>query len=201
MTEKQRYSGIALAVLASLYEAPMHPYRMQQLIKERGKDQVINVGQRATLYQTINRLLRAKLIKVRGTARDERRPERTIYQLTERGRDTLLGWMRDLLSTPTREFPRFPAALAYLPLLTPDEVRSLLEQRVQALTTELEHIDDALETEAAGLPRLFLVEAEHVRTMLSTELAWVESLVQDLIKGDLTWHQDWLRTDPDEDEE
>lgn len=201
MTEKQRYSGIALAVLASLYEAPMHPYRMQQLIKERGKDQVINVGQRAALYQTIDRLLRAKLIKVRGTARDEHRPERTIYQLTALGRETLLGWMRELLSTPAREFPRFPAALAYLPLLKPDEVRDLLEQRIQALTSELEQIDSALEVEAAGLPRLFLVESDYIQTMLKAELAWVQSLVQDLTAGDLTWNQDWLREYADEDQQ
>ena len=32
----------------------MHPYRMQQLIKERGKDLVINVQRRASLYQTIH---------------------------------------------------------------------------------------------------------------------------------------------------
>ena len=200
MAEKQRYSGIALAVLASLYEAPMHPYRMQQLIKERGKDQVINVGQRATLYQTIDRLVRSKLIKVRGTARDEHRPERTIYQLTALGRETLLGWMRELLSTPAREFPRFPAALAYLPLLKPDEVRALLEQRIQALTSELEQIDAALQVDAAGLPRLFLVETEYVRAMLRAELAWVQSLVQDLTAGDLSWNQDWLREYADEDQ-
>ena len=34
----EKFSGIALAILALLYEEPMHPYRMQQLIKERGKD-------------------------------------------------------------------------------------------------------------------------------------------------------------------
>ncbi|MBN9135172.1 MAG: helix-turn-helix transcriptional regulator, partial [Phyllobacterium sp.] len=55
-------SPIALAILAMLYEAPMHPYRMQQLIKERGKDEVINVTQRASLYQTVNRLEREGLI-------------------------------------------------------------------------------------------------------------------------------------------
>ena len=33
-------SPLAFAVLALLIEAPMHPYRMQQLIKSRGKDQV-----------------------------------------------------------------------------------------------------------------------------------------------------------------
>jgi DNA-binding PadR family transcriptional regulator len=200
MSEKQRYSGIALAVLASLFEAPMHPYRMQQLIKQRGKDQVINVGQRATLYQTIDRLLRAKLIKVRGTARDQHRPERTIYQLTPAGRETLLGWMRELLASPAREFPRFPAALAYLPLLGVDEVRSLLEQRVRALTAELELMDSALKSEAAGLPRLFLVESEYVREMVRAELAWVQGIVEDLIKGELAWNQDWLREYADEDE-
>src|SRR5881275_2834817 len=107
-----RRSPLALAILALLYEAPMHPYRMQQLIKERGKDEVINVRQRASLYQTIDRLLRAQLIAIRETAREEKRPERTIYELTEEGRETVLRWMREMLSTPAREFPEFPAALA-----------------------------------------------------------------------------------------
>ena len=78
MMSSDRRSTIALAVLALLYEESMHPYRMQRLIKQRGKDEVINVRQRASLYQTIDRLLRAGLIAVRGTARAERRPERTI---------------------------------------------------------------------------------------------------------------------------
>src|SRR4029450_5380342 len=98
MKNATRPSPIALAVLALLYEAPMHPYRMQQLIKERGKDEVINVRQRASLYQTIDRLLRAKLIAVRETARGAKRPERTIYELTEAGRETMFMWMREMLA-------------------------------------------------------------------------------------------------------
>ena len=47
-------SGLALAVLALAAEEPMHPYRMQQLLRERGKDQVVNVGQRSQLYKTID---------------------------------------------------------------------------------------------------------------------------------------------------
>src|SRR5881227_1094785 len=108
-----RRSPLALAVLGLLYEAPMHPYRMQQLIKERGKDEVINVRQRASLYQTIDRLLRTELIAIRETERAEKWPERTIYTITEHGRATMLRWMREALSTPAREFPAFPAVLAY----------------------------------------------------------------------------------------
>ena len=83
-----RRSPLALAVLGLLYEAPMHPYRMQQLIKERGKDEVINVRERASIYQAIDRLQREGLVTVVQTARDEKRPERTVYQLTEEGRET-----------------------------------------------------------------------------------------------------------------
>src|SRR5262245_12358346 len=137
----ERFSSIALAVLALLHELPMHPYRMQQLIKERGKDEVINVRQRASLYQTIDRLLRAKLIVVQETAREEKWPERTIYAITEHGRATLFRWMREMLSTPAREFPAFPAILAYLALLTPEDAQYQLERRAQVLTAELSRID------------------------------------------------------------
>ena len=118
-------SLIALAVLAMLYEAPMHPYKMQRLIKERGKDEVINVEQRASLYQTIQRLDRDGLISAQITIRDNKRPERTVYEITSHGRAIALEWMRQILSTPTSEYPEFPAAISFLPLLSPDDVLRL----------------------------------------------------------------------------
>src|SRR5438309_7044382 len=101
-------SPLAMVLLASVAEAPMHPYRMQTLIKERGKDQIANVAQRNSVYQTITALRRAGLIAVRETAQEERRPERTVYEVTAEGRRTLRMWMRTVLSTPAREFPEFP---------------------------------------------------------------------------------------------
>ncbi|MBA0083588.1 MAG: helix-turn-helix transcriptional regulator, partial [Acidobacteria bacterium Pan2503] len=40
---------------------------------------------RNSVYQTIDALVRAGLIRVRETAQEENRPERTIYEATERG--------------------------------------------------------------------------------------------------------------------
>ncbi len=191
--DTERFSPIALAVLALLYESPMHPYRMQQLIKERGKDEVINVRQRTSLYQTIDRLLRTKLITIRETAREEKWPERTIYEITEHGRTTMLRWMREMLSTPAREFPAFPAALAYLSLLTPEDARFQLDQRVQALAAEIERIDAELGKGMELVPKLFLLELEYLRAVVSTELTWVQSIVEELITGQLTWNEEWLR--------
>jgi DNA-binding PadR family transcriptional regulator len=191
MTE--RFSPIALAVLALLYEAPMHPYRMQQLIRERGKDEVVNVRQRASLYQTIERLARGRLVAVQETAREEGRPERTIYAITDAGRATLLQWMRDLLATPSREYPAFPAILAHLTLLTPEEAQELLGRRADLLAAELARIDGELARGAALVPRLFLLELEFLRAAHASELGWVQSIVEDLASGKLTWSDTWLR--------
>ena len=185
-------SPVALAVLAMLYEAPMHPYRMQLLIKERGKDEVINVTQRASLYQTIQRLEREGLISAQQTIRDDKRPERTVYEITASGRAVALEWLRQILSTPAMEYPEFPAAISFLPLLTPDDAAQQFAARANAIEAELRRMDAGLE-QAANVPRLFLLEYEYLRAARVTELAWVKSVVEDLRAGRLTWSEAWLR--------
>jgi DNA-binding PadR family transcriptional regulator len=192
MKKPPKRSPIALAALAMLYEAPMHPYRMQRLIKERGKDEVINVAQRASLYQTIDRLEREGLIAAQEVVQDDRRPERTVYEITQAGRDITLAWMRQILSRPAPEFPDFPAAISFLPLLTPEDALEQLELRKRAIEAEIKRIDDGRE-QASVVPRLFLLEMEYLRAMHATELNWVIALIADLRSGEITWSDAWLR--------
>src|SRR5450432_1850226 len=88
-----------LAVLAFLREGPMHPYEIQRLLKERHKDELLDL-KRGSLYHAINRLLKLGLIQPVGTERDGLRPERTTYRATAAGRATLLRWVRAILSLP-----------------------------------------------------------------------------------------------------
>ena len=186
-------SPIALAILAMLYEAPMHPYRMQRLIKERGKDEVINVAQRASLYQTLPRLERDGLIAARQKETAEKRPERTVYQITRKGRSTVLEWMRQMLSRPKSEFAEFPAALSFLPLLSPKDALHQFELRAAAIEAELARLEGELTTAAVAVPRLFLLETEYLRALQATELAWVQQIVADLRAARLDWNEAWLR--------
>ncbi len=191
MNEPYRRSTLALAVLGLLAEEPMHPYRMQQLIKQRAKDHVVNVGQRASLYKAVDRLRKAGLVAARETTRNRLRPERTVHELTDHGRQVLERWMRQVLSSPAREFPEFPAAIAFLPLLTPRDVRHELEQRLGRLREELARLEQGLAE--APVPRLFLLGDEYRRAVTAAELAWVESLVEDLLAGRIAWDERWLR--------
>jgi DNA-binding PadR family transcriptional regulator len=191
MSRTIRRSPLALAILALLYEAPMHPYRMQQLIKERAKDEVINVRLRASLYQTIARLLRDGLIAVQETARSENRPERTIYRLTAAGRETAYLWLCSMLATPAREFPEFPAAVSFMAMLKPDEALAQLETRAAALEAELAEIAGRLQS-AAALPRVVLLEEEYRRAVRQAELVWVQGVIADLRSGALSWSMEYL---------
>jgi DNA-binding PadR family transcriptional regulator len=190
---KFKRSPLALAVLALLSEAPMHPYRMQQLIKKRGLGEVINVRLRASIYQTIERLLRCGLIAVRETSREAGRPDRTVYEATETGRAMLREWMRDILAVPLQEFPEFPAALSFLATVEPDDARRCLEERQTALESELERIDAVLHRNRNRVPRLFMLELEYKRAVTDAELGWVRSILEDLRSGELYWDKAWLR--------
>jgi DNA-binding PadR family transcriptional regulator len=173
-----------MVLLALLVEAPMHPYRMQQMIKERGQDQLVNVAQRNSVYQTLDRLVREGLARPGGTSREAGRPERTVYEVTEEGAATLRRWLLAMLPEPAREFPEFPVALAFLPMLTPAETRELLQRRAETLTERVA----AIEAQAPpGLPRLFLIEDEYRAAMLRAEIAWLHTLVTELDNGTLHW--------------
>ncbi|MFE9808167.1 PadR family transcriptional regulator [Streptomyces sp. NPDC005548] len=188
-----RSSPLALTVLALLHYKPLHPYGIQRLVKDWGKEQVVNVRQRASLYRTIERLNGEGLIAVRETGRDQQYPERTVYEVTDAGRDTARAWLDEMLSAPKQEFPEFPAALSNLLLLTPGEVADLLQRRADALAEQLDGLQTALAAEAErGLPRVTRLETEYLRAVTAAELYWARAVVEDLRAGGLSWSKEQL---------
>jgi DNA-binding PadR family transcriptional regulator len=182
-----RRSVLALAVLSMLTEEPMHAYRMQQLIRERRKDDIVNVSQRNSVYQTIQRLVRDGLAEVSSTGRAENRPERTTYRITDDGRATLRAWLHAMLSTPALEYTEFPAALSFLPNLPPADAVDALTTRVGRLEKRLAALDAEIAEVGAFLPRLFAIESEYQQQVVTAELTYVRRLVEDLRAERIAW--------------
>jgi DNA-binding PadR family transcriptional regulator len=181
-----------MAVLGLLTIGPLHPYGLQRLIKLWGKDQVVNVGQRANLYKTIKRLDAAGFIAVRQTERDQQYPERTLYELTDKGRAAGPTWLAQMLATPRNEFPEFPAALSFLMLLGPDRAVAVLEQRLVVLRETLAKYDDELNEFDSMLPRVTLLDTEYQRAVGRAEVDWLVGVIDDLQSGTLTWSEDLM---------
>jgi DNA-binding PadR family transcriptional regulator len=189
-----RRSPLALAVLALLESGPLHPYGIQRLVKQWGKDQVVNVTDRTSLYRMITRLETAGLIEVADTERSESYPERTLYRLTEDGAAVSHLWLAEIISTPRNEFPEFPVGLSFLMLLPPGDTEQLLEQRRGRLAQHLAELDAGLATEGEGygIPRIALIDSEYQRTIVHAELHWVTSVLTALRDGSFTWNREEL---------
>jgi DNA-binding PadR family transcriptional regulator len=176
----------SLTVLCLLRLRPMHPYEMQRLIREWHKDDFLDL-KRGSLYHAIEQLRRAGWIEPVETSREGRRPERTVYRLTEDGQREVIQWLGQLLARPLREPTQFFAALSFLPHLSPANVAQQLQERVGLLEGEVAGLTAVLETMVPKIGRLVLVEVEYARAMRQAELAWVKSLLEDLRTGRLTW--------------
>jgi len=166
---------LALAVLVTLCERPMHPYEMATTMRSRGKERSIKLNY-GSLYTVVNNLARHGLIEAMGAGREGRRPERTVYQVTEAGRKELDDWMAELVAVPVKEYPQFEAALSELPVLSPSRALELLRDRVGALEQAIADARAELQ-EFSWLPRLFMLEAEYHVAMREAELTWVRGLV------------------------
>jgi DNA-binding PadR family transcriptional regulator len=179
-----------MAVLQLLTGEPMHPYGIRQRIQEWGKGLVVNVTQHNVIYQTMQRLERAGLIALRKTTRDGRRPERTVYQATDEGVTTVKRWLLEMLSIPAKEYPEFPAALAFLDAISHEEKLRALDARVTAIEENIARMKRDVEARVADFPggvdRIYLVEVEYIQAMWEAELAWVRRLLDDLSSGRLT---------------
>src|SRR5262249_59406811 len=83
----------------------------------------------AAIYRLVERLDGAGLIEPLGTTREGKRPERTVYRLTDAGRELSDEGLREMLGMPARENPSFPAALSMAGVLPPDAVAQELKRR------------------------------------------------------------------------
>jgi DNA-binding PadR family transcriptional regulator len=182
---------LALAVLVLLFERPMHPYEMAATMRARRKEQSFKLRY-GSLYTVIEQLQREGMIAPRETVREGRRPERTIYEATPAGLDRMRDWLRELLGTPVKEYPRFEGALSLLPAVPPDEATALLEGRVQKLGVIAEELRAGIDLahNKLGVESLYLVESEYRLEMLEAERDFVARLLR-RIKEDADYVRTW----------
>ncbi|HEX7103692.1 MAG TPA: PadR family transcriptional regulator [Nitrolancea sp.] len=191
MPKRKISNPLALAVLSCLYERPMHPYEIGMTLRHRSKQESIKLNY-GSLYSVVESLERLGWIASRETEREGRRPERTIYELTERGEVELFNWLRELLAIPVKEYTQFEAGLSLMAGLAPEEVEQLLRQRIELLTEEIKNMKelDAMVPEEK-LPRLFRIENEYWQMLREAELAWVTRLADDIASGEMAGVDLW----------
>lgn len=181
-------SPLALSILELLDERPMHPYELAATMRERHHDEFIKLNF-GSLYHTVEALERDGRIVPVEREKEGRRPERTIYRLTESGRELLVRVVGEILSRPKRDYPHFAAGLMFMHHLDAPTAAARLTERTEALGAAIDKLTRIMgELRSDGVTRLALIELEHKIAMLDAERVWVEKLKSEIADGRLEWN-------------
>ncbi|MFI9449297.1 PadR family transcriptional regulator [Amycolatopsis sp. NPDC052450] len=189
---KRRKVGnlLALAILSTLNERPMHPYEMASILKSRGKDRDMGIKW-GSFYTVVGNLRKHGFIEAVESGREGARPERTVYRITDAGRDEMLDWLRELLGELAPEEPKFVAGLSVLGWLGPDEVIALFRTRLAALDEDIASTRAELARLIEEIPRLVLLELEYHLAIRMAEAEWVRSILGELTSCSMPGLAEW----------
>jgi len=189
-----KLTPLAMAVLELLMEKPMHPYEMAQVLRARHIEARANVKP-GSLYHAVERLETHGHIEVVDTQREGRRPERTVYGVTETGRDAFLERAKAMVGSVAPEYPEYAAGLSALNEL--DREDALAELRTRALKLQAEAASDQVITDslvARPLPAIYWLDMRFIADRRAFELAWTNRLIEDITTDRVTW----LPADPED---
>ncbi|HZU47032.1 MAG TPA: PadR family transcriptional regulator [Mycobacterium sp.] len=176
-----RLTPLGVAVLALLRDRPMHGYEMFQRLVERQSDRIVKVRP-GSLYHVVDRLADQKLIRRAATSRHGNRPERAIYEITDAGVEALIDRVRELVATPTDEFPPFVTALAEIHHLDADTAADALTSRVAALEADVAEMMALRDANAAS--RVNVAALDYVLATTQVQVTWLREFAGSLKSGD-----------------
>ncbi|GIJ00430.1 PadR family transcriptional regulator [Sediminihabitans luteus] len=181
---------VATIVLSTLAEGPSHPYEILATLRRRADDRLVRLSPGA-VYHAVDKLGALGLVETVGTDRGGNRPERTTYAITAPGRQALVQRVRELVADLAPEYPRFPVGLSMLDELDPATVADLLRTRRDATEARRADLDARYRTaRERGVPRRFMLDAEHEIHMARAETAWLDALLTELGNGSPSWTEE-----------
>ncbi|MDE6592264.1 MAG: PadR family transcriptional regulator [Oscillospiraceae bacterium] len=113
-------STIDLIILGSLCQSPKSAYDLQKQIETRNLSRWVKVGS-FTVYKKVS-LYETKGYVTSQTIKNGKMPEKTIYTITQSGKDVFIELMSKFSLTETRVFLDFNAVIVNLSLLDNDSI-------------------------------------------------------------------------------
>ena len=174
---------VRLVILGLLRERPLYGYEIKQIIEEHMSDWTsIAFG---SIYFALDKLADEKFVEKVQVEQENKRPARSVYQITDKGRDEFLRLLRESWQQAERQYFSIDICLFFLETLPLDEVKTYLRTRQTALQTALGYIQSHCDEQMAlpEVPRLATAIFNHTLVHTQAELDWVTDLLYKLESG------------------
>jgi len=135
-----------------------------------------------SLYGALHRMAAEGVVEVVRTEQDGNKPARTVYQLTQAGREELVA-IRDRALRETRiAADPVDLALQNAAGMSEDELRAVMHTRRDAIAAELASWRHLHDTAAPYLTPIEALSFRHTLMRIETELAWHNEFIETMPK-------------------
>jgi len=169
--------SVRMVILGLLAERPLYGYEIKQIIEEHMGDWTsIAFG---SIYFALDKLAEEGFVAKIATEQAGSRPARSIFQITDSGKDEFLRLLRENWQSIEQSYYEIDVCLFFLDRLSKSEVKGYLRARL----AKLEGIFQQFETHAAQqmqnpeVPEQARAIFEHSRRHLQSEVDWTRELL------------------------
>jgi DNA-binding PadR family transcriptional regulator len=166
-----------LVILGLLRSRPLHGYEIKRVIEEHMGDWTsIAFG---SIYFALQKLVEEEAIEILATEKAGGRPSRTVYSITEKGRDEFVTLLRGAWKTFERHSFAVDLGLFFFEGLPANEIHGLLHDRVATLTETLRLFESHRSevTQDPKVPPQSEAIFEHASKHLLAELSWTKDVL------------------------
>jgi DNA-binding PadR family transcriptional regulator len=184
-------SGITtrILLLSLLSTRAMHGYELRQVMEARHMHRWANI-QYGSIYRGLQQMTREGLLMEDGEEREGNRPPRTVFKITEKGKEELKNLLRQVWKEPALLADPVDLALSLVMHLPKEEIIDLLQQRLEVIRAIETHVQEL----QANFPRkehqpphgvcrmiddVFL----HRQYILDAERRWTAHVLQQMESG------------------
>jgi len=158
-------------ILALLEEGPSHGWQMKSRIEAAVGTEYGGLN-RGYIYEVIHKMERDGLITSRVEPQAGPRPDRTVHEITEAGREQLTGWLAEPVRPSAGFRDEFVQKVLAASMRGPGELRRFCRLQRQALLAESKTLQTLRRERADDPAAAFTIEVAILRT--NAELECVE---------------------------
>ena len=174
---------VEVVVLGLLAEEPLYGYELWERFRDRGMGSWVQIG-KASVYQALRRLEGRRFVGGRSQEGVEG-PDRRVYRITASGRARLREGLLERFGGSGSYEVEANLAFGAAHLLSTDEVRRGIEQRVAVIAARRRAIGDERARLIRGSgpgSRVALRMLDQQEAFAKAERAWLASFGRDLAK-------------------
>jgi len=177
--------SVQLAILGFLREKDFYGYELKKVMERlMGHWSDIKFG---SIYYALEKLTREGFVKPISEEKDGSNPARTIYRITDEGREAFVERLENVLTTGQMIYHPLDVGIFFSQPLGRDRVGDILRERAQRIDGALKFLTQHEKDLAADatVPEIATVMIEHAVVHMRAESEFLKELAERYLERDL----------------